>query len=159
MSQAQLDALFRASPAGVIPQGTANGTALVAPGIPLNETIATLIGRIAWQGKVFDAASGTLRNRVTPFGLNAVAAQVYKAPSLLDGLECIVLDYSQTSFVARRIRDEIRAVEPGLYLGKVYWNRTRLMDFALEVPEMQAAPRDVPERFAAGSSSPGGPKV
>ena len=30
------------------------------------------------------------------------------------------------------IRDEIRQVQPGLYLGKVYWNKARLIDFALE---------------------------
>ena len=31
-----------------------------------------------------------------------------------------------------RIRDEIRLVSPNLYLGKVYWNKARLIDFALE---------------------------
>jgi hypothetical protein len=32
MSQEQLDALFTASPAGAIPDGEAEGTAIVAPG-------------------------------------------------------------------------------------------------------------------------------
>ena len=31
MSQAQLDDLFRSSPAGDIPNGSANGTAIIAP--------------------------------------------------------------------------------------------------------------------------------
>ena len=43
-----------------------------------------------------------------------------------------VLDYSETSIVASRIRDEIRMIEPGIYLGKVYWDKKRLIDFALE---------------------------
>ena len=66
----------------------------------------------AWQGKVFDAKAGLLRNRIGPFGLNAIIAKVYKAPSWLDGKECIVLDYSETSMVAHWIRDEIRLIEP-----------------------------------------------
>ena len=73
-----------------------------------------------------------LRNRILPFGLNAIIAKVYKDKSWLDGKECIVLDYSDTSLVAQWIRDEIRAIGPGLYLGKVYWDDKRLIDFALE---------------------------
>jgi hypothetical protein len=42
-------------------------------------------------------------------------------PSWLDGKDCIVLDYSETSLLAQWILDEIRQIEPGLYLGKVYW--------------------------------------
>ena len=34
--------------------------------------------------------------------------------------------------VAQWIRDEIREISPGVYLGKVYWGRQRLIDFALE---------------------------
>ena len=64
--------------------------------------------------------------------LNAIIAKVYKGASWLDGKECIVLDYSETSLVAHWIRDEIRQIEPGLYLGKVYWDKKRLIDFALK---------------------------
>ena len=28
--------------------------------------------------------------------------------------------------------DAIREIEPGLYLGKVYWDKKRLIDFALK---------------------------
>jgi hypothetical protein len=132
MSQAELDALFSAHEAGPIPNGEADGTAIVAAGASFTDEIAKLVSIFAWQGKVFDAKSGTLRNRILPFGINAIIAKVYKAPSWLDGKECIVLDYSETSFVAQWIRDEIRLVSPNLYLGKVYWNKSRLIDFALE---------------------------
>ena len=132
MSQAQLDDLFKAAQPGPIPDGPAKGTAIIAPGTHFSPEIAEFINVFAWQGKTFDAAHGTLRNRILAIGLNAIVAEVYKAPSWLDQKECIVLDYSKTSLVAQWIRDEIRLVAPKLYLGKVYWDKKRLIDFALE---------------------------
>lgn len=135
MSQAQLDGLFTESPAGDIPDGEAKGTAIVAPGTTYTAEIAEFINHFAWQGKVFDSKKGVLRNRILPFGLNAIIAKVYKGPSWLDGKECIVLDYSETSLLAHWIRDEIRLIAPSLYLGKVYWSKKRLIDFALQFPK------------------------
>jgi hypothetical protein len=132
MSQAQLDELFTKSSAGDIPDGQGEGTAIVAPGTTYTENLARFINLFAWQGKVFDAKKGVLKNRILPFGLNAIIAKVYKAPSWLDNKECIVLDYSETSTIAQWIRDEIRQIGPGLYLGKVYWDKKRLIDFALK---------------------------
>jgi hypothetical protein len=132
MSQADLDDLFRKSPAGPIPNGSAKGTAIIAPGTAFSAEIAEAINFFAWQGKTFDAANGTLTNKITSFGLNAIIAQVYKADSWLDQNECIVLDYSKTSTVAHWIRDEIRLIEPNFYLGVVYWAQKRLIDFCLE---------------------------
>ena len=135
MSQAQLDELFTTSPPGDIPDGEAKGTAIIAPGTTYTDEIAEFINHFAWQGKNFDAKKGALRNRILPFGLNAIIAKVYKGPSWLDGKECIVLDYSETSLLAHWIRDEIREVAPGLYLGKVYWGKKRLIDFSVEFPK------------------------
>lgn len=135
MSQAQLDELFTNSPPGAIPDGEAKGTAIIAPGTTYTDEIAEFINHFAWQGKNFDAKKGALKNRILPFGLNAIIAKVYKGPSWLDGKECIVLDYSETSLLAHWIRDEIREVAPGLYLGKVYWGKKRLIDFAVEFPK------------------------
>jgi len=132
MTQAQLDDLFTKSPPGDIPEGEANGTAIVAPGTKFSPEIAKFVNLFAWQGKVFDPKTGTLKNRILPFGLNAIIARVYKGPSWLDGKECVVLDYSETSLVAHWIRDEIRLIAPRLYLGKVYWDKARLVDFALQ---------------------------
>jgi len=134
MSQAQLDALFEKSPAGNIPTGEGKGTAIVAPGTTYTQDIATFVNHFAWQGKIFDPAKGVLRNKILPFGLSAIIAKVYKAPSWMDNKECIVLDYSETSLLAHWIRDEIREIESGVYLGKVYWSKKRLIDFALEFP-------------------------
>ena len=130
--QAKLDELFTASQAGPLPNGEAQGTAIIAPGTQFSRETAAFINLFAWQGKVFDGKMGLLKNKILPFGINAIVARVYKGPSWLDGKECIVLDYSETSIVAQWVRDEIRLIQPNLYLGKVYWNKARLIDFALE---------------------------
>jgi hypothetical protein len=134
MSQKELDDLFSGSSSGDIPNGDAQGTAIIAPGTAFSPEIAALINIFGWQGKSFDAAHGTLTNRILAFGLNAIVAQVYKGPSWFDSKECIVLDYSKTSLVAKHIRDEIRQIGPGMYLGLVYWEKNRTIHFALQFP-------------------------
>ena len=59
-------------------------------------------------------------------------AKVYKEASWFDGVETIVLDYSKTSFFARHVRDEIREVAPGLYLGLVYFKKDKVLHFSLK---------------------------
>ena len=132
MTQQQLDELFTASPAGDIPSGEAEGTAIIAPGTRYTESIAKMVNFFGWQGKVFDPEHGVLKNKVSPFGIQAIVAKVYKGDSWLDQKECIVLDYSKTSVVAHWIRDEIRLISPSFYLGKVYWGKERLIDFCLK---------------------------
>src|ERR1700756_1470921 len=134
MSASDLDALFSSSPAGDIPSGPAKGTAIIAPGTKFSPEVAEFINVFAWQGKTFDAQKGALKNRILSIGLSAIIAKVYKGSSWLDNKECIVLDYSETSLVAHWIRDEIREIAPRIYLGKVYWSKKRLIDFALEFP-------------------------
>jgi hypothetical protein len=134
MSRQQLDDLFRGSPSGNIPNGEAQGTAIIAPDTVLEGPAAKFIHIFAWQGKVFDAQAGELRNKILPIGLKAIIAKVYKAASWFDGKESIVLDYSQTSLIAEWVRDEIRQVGPGVYLGIVYWRQDKLIDFALKFP-------------------------
>jgi hypothetical protein len=132
MTQAELDDLFTSVEAGPIPNGEAKGTAIVAPGTPYTPEIAEFINIFAWQGKIFNAQKMALVNKITVFGLHAVLARIMREPSWIDGKECIVLDYSQTSFVAHWVRDEIRLIGPGLYLGIVFWDKTRLIHFTLQ---------------------------
>jgi hypothetical protein len=131
MSQAELDALFTASEPGPIPDGQSDGTAIIAPGTAFTPEIAAAINLFAWQGKVFDAKAGYLRNRILPISIDAIVAKVYPGASWLDGKDCIVLDYSETSIVAHYIRDEIRLIQPAMYLGIVYWAKARLINFVL----------------------------
>lgn len=130
-----LDAIYVESAAGAIPSGDTRGTAIVA-----GSFFARLYARFArlfgWQGKVFDLfppnqENGILINKISPLSVSFIVAKVYKDASWMDGQETIVIDYSQTSFFAKKIRDEIREIEPGVYLGKVWWGKTRILDFAL----------------------------
>jgi hypothetical protein len=134
MSGDDLDALYGESSAGEIPSGEAEGTVLVAPGSRLEGPAAKLVHLLVWKGKVFDPEKGELRNEILPFGVEAVRAKVYKDSSWLDEKETIVLDYSKTSLVAHWIRDEIREVSAGVYLGLVYWQHARILHFALQFP-------------------------
>ncbi|MBF2050181.1 MAG: hypothetical protein IGS54_22915 [Elainella sp. C42_A2020_010] len=132
MSQAELDDLYCQSPVGMIPDGNSQGTALIWPGSWLSRILVPLIKLLAWQGKVFHREQRFLLNKVSPLRLRLVKAEVYPGKSWIDDGETTVLDYSKTSFVAQKIRDEIREVAPNLYLGQAYWGKTRVLNFILK---------------------------
>lgn len=120
LSQVDLYQLFQRSSPGPMPSGRGRGSAIALPGTAATRLLAAVFGRVAWQGKVFHPESEDLKNLVSPFGIPAIRARVRREESWLDGRECIVLDYSQTSRLFGWVRDEIREVTPGLYLGLVY---------------------------------------
>lgn len=139
MTREELDEIYSKAKPGPIPTGDTRGTAIVT-GSLLPRTIAHIARLLAWQGKVFDifadnGNSGVLINKITPFSLSFIVAKVYRGKSWMDQQDTIVIDYSKTSFFAKVIRDEIRQIEPGLYLGKVWIGKTRMLDFALSCPE------------------------
>ena len=136
LSREELDQIYKDAEAGTIPSGDTRGTAIVA-GSLLSKSYATFARLFGWQGKVFDlfaadSDKGLLINKITPFSFSFIVAKVYRDNSWMDGKETIVIDYSTTSFFAKKIRDEIREVEPGIYLGKVWFGKTRILDFALK---------------------------
>lgn len=138
-SRDQLDEIYRNSEPGNLPTGDMRGTAILA-GSLFSKAVAAFAGLFAWQGKAFDifaddGKSGVLVNKITAFSLTFIVAKVYRDASWMDGKETIVIDYSKTSFFAKVIRDEIREVEPGVYLGKVWWGKKRILDFALTTPQ------------------------
>jgi hypothetical protein len=132
MSFKELDELFANSQPGEIPSGETNGTGIIAPGTVCTKEISDCLHYLVWQGKVFDAKTGTLKNKVSPLGLHAIEAKVYKGPSWHDNKECIVIDYSESLLVVRSVRDEMRLIGPQLYLGKVYLAKKPLMHFVLQ---------------------------
>ncbi len=133
MQGSQLDELFAGAPAGSIPVGVGRGQALIASGTFAARPMVAFVRLLAWQGKEFDSRGRTLRNLISPFGIRAIKADVYVDASHLDGRPCIVLDYSKTSRVAGWIRDEIREVAPGLYVGLVFVRSHRApLHFALQ---------------------------
>jgi hypothetical protein len=80
-------------------------------------------------------------------GVRAIRAAVCYGPSWLDGGPSVVMDYHRTSRVWSDVRDEVREVAPGLYLGRMY-RRTGCgpqfqLFFALEVCPPPAVPPGV----------------
>ena len=80
-------------------------------------------GRFPWAGKSFrahDDGTGEGINRVRLGGERRwypFATRI--EPSVIDGKPCILLDYDtpKNPFFIRAIRDELREVSPGLFLG------------------------------------------
>jgi hypothetical protein len=135
MGPGELDALYRGAGVGATPSGKVRGRAIVRPGERLGPALSRG-ARILWQGKVFRPEDATAVNRF--FGVRAVRGVTSVGPSWLDGRPSLILDYSGTSLVYARVRDEIREVAPGLYLGLMYARSspqpTFRMFFALEAP-------------------------
>lgn len=134
MTRDQLDQLFRSSPPGPIPAGKSRGSAILFPGSPIDGLVRGLVRAFVWKGKVFSAETGDLRNRIGPLGTLLIRARVYQDKSWFANGPAIVLDYSTTSLVARTVRDEIRQVGPGVYLGQIYLGKRRIGLFMLEFP-------------------------
>lgn len=114
--------------------GALVGRALAVVGLG-NGRRAGLVRRLArssrfpWRGKSFAAdgpETGTGSNRLR---IGPVRAERYRFTtgldaSAVDGADCVLLDYDHPDnpWFIRRIRDELREVAPGLYLGPAMWD-------------------------------------
>jgi hypothetical protein len=128
----KLARVFSSGRVGAIPDGRGRGTVLLGTGGLAARVTAGLAYALAWRGKVVSSRTARLLNILTPLQIEAIEAVIYKQDSWYDGAPCIVLDYSKTSFAARMIRDEIREIAPGVFLGIVFWGRHHVLDFALD---------------------------
>lgn len=117
MTGPELQWLYRQSCGVAMPSGKVRGTPLVAPGTR-HAPLLALGARMLWQGKVFHPSEGDAINRF--LGVRIIRGEVYQGPSWLDGRPALILDYSRTSHVYARYRDEIRPVGPGAYLGLMF---------------------------------------
>ena len=132
-SPEELDALYRQAPVGTIPDGVAEGHVLFIADTPVNLFVTYVVRTLAWQGKVFFRDEAYLLNLVSALRLRLVKATVSRGTSwFCPGEEAIILDYSKTSFLAQKIRDEIREVAPGLFIGQAYWDDHRVLSFSLQ---------------------------
>lgn len=117
MSYCELESLYRTLAAVELPCGYYRGTVLVRKE-SLRPTAAGAT-RIVWQGKYVCPARGRMINRV--FGKPAVPAELLIGESWLDGGPSQVFDYAcSPARFARKARDEVREIRPGLYLGIMY---------------------------------------
>jgi hypothetical protein len=131
MSWPDLEALYREAGPGAICPGYAVGRAIYCPGAPLAGVKTKVTGWL-WKGKHFEP-NDTLVNQW--LGFRAIRARVYYGASYLDGKPSLLMDYTETSHVWSDVRDEVREVAPGLFLGIMYrgapCNPHRKMFFAL----------------------------
>jgi hypothetical protein len=107
-----------------------------------------------WGGKSFSGTGerGTGVNRVHLFGRHQLFPFLTELrASALDGGQCIVLDYDLPDNPAaiRAIHDEIREIDPGLFLGPAMWKTDRgptlVLWFALDT-RVQAKAIGLPKR-------------
>lgn len=113
-SVAQQDQIYREAQAGAIATGLTNGWVTRPPQL---EAAAPAL----WIGKVFRTGpdGGSLTNRVTGAGIEAFPADVYRAPSILDGAPTWALNYAPSP--TPQVYDEIREVTPGVWFGYSWW--------------------------------------
>ena len=122
--------------------------------LPVDYAVLERVVEQLWKGKRFDLERNVVTNRIniSPIPLPATRffafpAKLYCGQSLLDARrESIVIDYLNTHTIAGynpaidwlagaqglRIRDEIRMIRPGLYLGRAYIDRVFALNFVLE---------------------------
>jgi hypothetical protein len=117
LSWPELEALYRQAEAGAVPTGYARGRAVYCSDKRFSGARSALTNAL-WHGKLFDCAGASLVNQWC--GLRAIRAEVYCGPSWLDDRPAIIMDYGRTSKVWADVRDEVREVAPGLYLGRMY---------------------------------------
>ena len=131
-----LDALYRDAslPASLKSlNGTPKGRMLAVRGLdrtPLFTPISLISAAsvFPWDGKSFNATSdqnGTGINRInlTLLQQEGFPFQTRIEPSIIDGRDCIYLDYDlpENPWFIRKIRDELRQVAEGLFLGPAMW--------------------------------------
>ncbi|MDB5307614.1 MAG: hypothetical protein JWO38_1816 [Gemmataceae bacterium] len=119
MTRCELETLYRQADPGTPPAGVTRGRAIFNPGSPVTVPAAR-VTRVLWQGKVFKD-DGMMVNRV--FGMRAIHARIYSGESWLDGRPALILDYCGASKLFPNVRDEVREVAPGLYVGLTYLRR------------------------------------
>jgi hypothetical protein len=77
---------------------------------------------VVWKGKTF-YGDGCFTNRWLG-GVQAVSADVRIEPSWLDGRPCLVMQYPANAAVFGNVRDELRQIGPGEWLGRSYDSAT-----------------------------------
>ncbi len=128
MSWPELEGLYRASDAGAVPAGFAAGKAIYCP-CSRFAGVRSKVSGVLWRGKVFDESGCGLVNQWC--GFRAIKARVYYGPSRLDGKPSLIMDYGETSWLWADVRDEMREVAPGLYLGRMYRCKSGRAEFQI----------------------------
>ncbi len=110
------ETLFRQAALGSVPLGPTRGTVLYTDG--RHPQVKARLQGVVWKGKTFHG-DGTLTNRWLG-GVQAVSADAHVGTSWLDGQPCLVMQYAPKAAVFGNLRDELREVAPGVWLGHSY---------------------------------------
>jgi hypothetical protein len=117
----ELECLYRSLSASELPAGYYRGTVL-ARRFPLPRGLSSSATRLVWEGKYIRPEQGQMLNRA--FGHACVPASLGLGESWLDGCPSVLFDYACSSAAfARKARDEVRMISPGVYLGIMYVRR------------------------------------
>jgi hypothetical protein len=159
LAKRDADALGRLYARGTVParldalEGNPRGRMLAVRHLdhgPVGAALRGLAGLASfpWGGKTFQGSGerGTGINRVHLGGRHALFPfRTFIRPSVVDGAPSVTLDYDlpdNPAFI-RAIHDEVREIEPGLFLGPAMWKGqkgpTLVLWFALDT-RVQAAP-------------------
>jgi hypothetical protein len=126
-----LEALYCAAsvPALADLSGDLRGRLLAWPALPgtVGDLVRALAGsaRFPWRGKSFrpaDAGAGAGSNRLFGDRLKLFRFTTAIGPSRAGAFDAVQLDYDHRGnpFFIRAIKDEVRQLRPGLYLGQGY---------------------------------------
>jgi hypothetical protein len=110
------EALFRQGTLGCGPRGPTRGTVLHADG--KHPRAKARLQGVVWKGKTFHG-DGTFTNRWVG-GILAVSADARVEPSWMDGRPCLAMQYAPNAPVFGNVRDELREIAPGVWLGRSY---------------------------------------
>jgi hypothetical protein len=159
-SQAQLDAIFRASTAGPMPgmNVEAKGYVMLSPGAPYDPALQRLF-MLLWQGKVWytNANGGYLFNRMIA-DIKIHYHRVLYGNSVLDGKKTILV---LPGFPVDQFFDNIRMVRNGIYLGYSYSKPEygvslgqphRMLNFVLDFNNPAVTPQECPQCIQAISN-------
>lgn len=138
LSAGELERLYRGAPAPASLEalhGAPVGRMLTVRGPfdrPRARTRVAALARAAffpWRGKsfeAFDAETGRGINRVHLLGERFDFGLSFDR-SVIDGGPCVLLDYDRPGnpWLIRRIRDELRELRPGLFLGPALFETRR----------------------------------
>ncbi|MFN4260401.1 MAG: hypothetical protein ACK4RK_13990 [Gemmataceae bacterium] len=157
MSNAQLDCLFTQAPLGSLPVGKVRGHIINLQGrrIPIVAEVASMV---SWRGKQFQP-NGCFVNRFTG-GIRAVRSCATIKDSWYDSKPCYSLEYREGTPFFGNVRDEVRELCPGSYLGRAYEVHSRkhlgyiLMDFKPGKPMVRSFPCDEPDCAADALDGP-----
>lgn len=149
-TQGEIDQIYARLKAGALPDGVFDGAVFVPRhGGPSRDPGG--VGIALWKRRVFDGRERLVRSVIGPEAV--FPARLFCGQSLLDARrESIIVDYAFVDELPGyrthlddppgrngwQIRDEMRMVRPGFYLGRSYSGRTFLQNFVLYGIEQHA---------------------